>query len=105
MRENSGLSGRVSTKLKAGLVALLAIFAVSLVGAAAASAADGKLKLEFDKGQIAVLPEVLGPIEANPPAGQSVKIEATSPRMEPSPPRPTASASPRRPSTCRPTSR
>lgn len=75
MRENSGRPGRVSNKLKAALVALFAAFAFSAVSATAANANDGTLKLSFTEGQIAVLPEILGPIAADPPAGNPVTVE------------------------------
>lgn len=74
MREVHGLKGRVGTKVKAALVAVVAVFAMSALGASPA-AADQQLKLSFDQGEIAVLPELLGPIVANPPAGQPVRVE------------------------------
>jgi len=49
MREKSGLPGRVSTKLKAALVALIAVFAVSAIGASSASAAaNDPFEVEFN---------------------------------------------------------
>ncbi len=75
MREKSGRMGHVSNKLKALLLALAAVFAVSAISASSANAADGTLKMTFDEGKIAVLPELLGPIDANPPAESPVTVQ------------------------------
>lgn len=53
MREHHGPRGRVSTKLKAALVALLAVFAISGLSATQASAAQ-QLKLTFNDSWIGV---------------------------------------------------
>lgn len=53
MREHHGPSGRVSTKVKAALVALLAVFAISGLSATQATAAQ-QLKLSFNDSWIGV---------------------------------------------------
>ncbi|HTU16217.1 MAG TPA: hypothetical protein VMF31_13595 [Solirubrobacterales bacterium] len=70
MRETTGRSRRVSTKLKAAFVALLAIFAVTAAGATSAQAAD-KLDITFNDGWIkipALEAAGLEPIHALDPA-------------------------------------
>jgi len=59
--------------MKAAFFTFFALLAFLLSGTPRAAAAD-ELALTLDQGEIAVLPELLGPVPANPPAGQAVTI-------------------------------
>jgi hypothetical protein len=76
MRENHGHSVKTLSRGRILLLALAAtatMIAASLGFARSADAA-ADLKLTFDQGQIGVLSDVLGPIEATPPADQPVTV-------------------------------
>jgi len=78
MRETTGRSRRVSTKLKAAFVALFAVLAFSAFGTANASAAQS-LKLSFDDSWIKV--DALGDTGSfhalDPAAAEPVKVDLT----------------------------
>jgi len=76
MSGSKGSFTRLTGRAKAGLVATAAVAAGFLFGGVATAGAN-QLTISFDEAQISVLPDVLGPVEANPPEGQSVRVSGS----------------------------
>jgi hypothetical protein len=75
MSGSKGSFTRMTGRARAGLIATAAVAAGFLFGGVATAGAN-QLTINFDEARISALAEVLGPIDADPPVGQSVRVTA-----------------------------